>query len=191
MLAFFVFNAILAPEVRSSLFMDIQKLKMKIGIHEFEAEGPVDIVQSQFAAFKELIAALPLNKPEQAAPALPVEGEKSADSLPHIPIEKIMKAEGRVVSLTARCESIDEAVLLILLGQKEFRANQEATGAEIMDGLVQSGYRIPRVDHQMNKLTADGSVITIGVHRGRRYRLTNLGLTKALEIAKEVVETVP
>ncbi len=51
--------------------------------------------------------------------------------------------------------------------------------------------RIPRVDHQMNKLTADGSVITIGVHRGRRYRLTNLGLTKALEIAKEVVETVP
>ena len=171
--------------------MDTQKLKIKIGSHEFEAEGPVDIVQSQFAAFKELIAALPLNKPEQAAQAILVEEEKSPDSLPHLPIEKILKTEGRVVSLTARCESIDEAVLLILLGQKEFRSNQEATGAEIMDGLVQSGYRIPRVDHQMNKLTADGSVITIGVHRGRRYRLTNLGLTKALNSAKEVIATVP
>jgi hypothetical protein len=171
--------------------METQKLKMKIGVHEFEAEGPVEIVQSQFAAFKELIAALPLNKPEQTIPAILAEGERIPGSLPHLPIEKIMKTEGRVVSLTARCESIDEAVLLILLGQKEFRSNQEATGAEIMDGLVQSGYRIPRVDHQMNKLTADGSVITIGVHRGRRYRLTNLGLTKALEIAREVVATVP
>ncbi len=52
--------------------MDTQKLKMKIGIHEFEAEGPVDIVQSQFAAFKELIAALPRktrNEPAAASPS--------------------------------------------------------------------------------------------------------------------------
>jgi len=91
----------------------------------------------------------------------------------------------------ARCDSADEAVLLILLGQKEFRSNEEATGAEIMDGLVQSGYRLSRVDNLMNKLTAEGSVITIGVHRGRRYRLTNIGLLKALDIARDVVATVP
>jgi len=172
--------------------MDTQKLKMKIGIHEFEAEGPIEIVQSQFAAFKELISNLPLIKsPQPEQSIVPVADEKNVDPLPHLSIEKIVKADGRVVSLTARCESIDEAVLLILLGQKEFRSNQEATGAEIMDGLVQSGYRIPRVDRLMDKLTSDGSVITIGVHRGRRYRLTNLGLTKALNIAKEVIATVP
>jgi hypothetical protein len=102
-----------------------------------------------------------------------------------------MKADGRVVSLTARCESIDEAVLLILLGQKEFRSNQEATGAEIMDGLKLSGYRVSRIDRLLDKLTADGDIIKIGVHRGRRYRLTNIGLTKALGVAKEVISTVP
>jgi hypothetical protein len=170
--------------------METQKLKMKIGCHEFEAEGPIEIVQSQFAAFKELISGLPLNNPVQTLSEV-INENPTSDTSSRIPIEKIMKADGRVVSLTARCESIDEAVLLILFGQKELRSNQEATGAEIMDGLTQSGYRITRVDNLMNKLTSEGSVITLGVHRGRRYRLTNLGLTKALDISKEVITTVP
>lgn len=171
--------------------MDIQKLKMKIGHHEFEAEGPIEVVQAQLAIFKDLVSGLPPTaiRNEVAEPEFPE--ESGSTSLPHIALEKIMKAEGRVLSLTARCESIDEAILLILLGQKEFRSNQEATGAEIMDGLKQSGYRIPRIDRLLDKLAADGDIITIGVHRGRRYRLTNLGLTKALEIAKEVAATVP
>ena len=43
------------------------KLKIKIGEHEFEAEGPVDIVQSQLAAFTELVSKLPVvpQKPAQ------------------------------------------------------------------------------------------------------------------------------
>jgi hypothetical protein len=171
--------------------MDIQKLKMKIGDHEFEAEGPIEIVQAQFAAFRELISSLPAHAPKQADVGSAIPEEKSADLLPNVALDKIMKADGRVLSLTARCDSIDEAVLLILLGQKEFRSNQEATGAEIMDGLKQSGYRVPRIDRLLDKLTLDGDIITIGVHRGRRYRLTNMGLTKALDIAKEVVTTVP
>jgi hypothetical protein len=170
--------------------MDTQKLKLKIGIHEFEAEGPVEIVQSQFAAFKELISIVPPS-PAQQIESAPRSEEGKREVLPHLATEKILKADGRVVSLTARCDSVDEAILLVLLGQKEFRSNQEATGAEIMDGLMQSGYRIPRVDRLMDKLTADGSIITMGIHRGRRYRLSNQGLTRALSIAREVIETVP
>ena len=170
--------------------METQKLKMKIGTHEFEAEGPIEAVQSQFAAFRELILSLPSAVLQQTPVPSPL-AETQTEALPHLNLEKIMKADGRVISLTARCDSIDEAVLLILLGQKEFRSNQEATGAEIMDGLTQSGYRVPRIDRLMDKLATDGDVITIGVHRGRRYRLTNLGLTKALTLAKEVIGTVP
>jgi len=170
--------------------MDALKLKMKIGEHEFEAEGPADVVQAQFAAFKELVSAIP-TKPAQAS-------QKSEEQEPvinnaelsHLPLEKIMKVEGRMVSLTAKCDTVDEAILLLLLGQKEFRSNQEVTGAEIMDGLKQSGYILPRVDKTLDKLSRDGNVITVGVHRGRRYRLTNQGLTAALNIAKEVLTTV-
>jgi hypothetical protein len=165
------------------------RLKMKIGDHEFEAEGPVDVVQAQFAAFKEMIANAH-NQKLTEPPSEPKE-ESGTNELPHLPLEKIMKTEGRVVSLTARSETVDEAVLLILLGQKEFRSNQEVTGSEIQDGLKQSGYILPRIDRIMDKHSTDGSVITMGIHRGRRYRLSNQGLAKSLNIAKEVIATVP
>ena len=38
------------------------RLKIKIGEHEFEADGPVDAVKSQFEAFKELITSLTAQK---------------------------------------------------------------------------------------------------------------------------------
>src|ERR1700678_1882282 len=40
------------------------KLKIKIGEHEFEAEGPADGVQSQFAACKELIGSVAPSPPK-------------------------------------------------------------------------------------------------------------------------------
>ncbi len=168
--------------------MDNYKLKIKVGEHEFEAEGPIDVVQAQFVAFKELIASAPTQRPE----ALAADRENLATGeLPHLPLERILKVEGRMVSLTAKCDTVEEAVLLILLGQKESRNNQEVTGAEVMDGLKQSGYKLPRVDRIMDKLAAEGSLISVGIHRGRRYRLSNSGLTQALGIAREVIATVP
>ncbi len=38
------------------------KLKIKVGEFEFDAEGPVEVVQAQFAAFKELISELPKSR---------------------------------------------------------------------------------------------------------------------------------
>jgi hypothetical protein len=169
--------------------METQRLKIKIGDNEFEAEGPVEMVQAQFDEFKELIkltASIP-PKTNEAAPAT----KNQVETLSHTPLEKVMKVEDRIVSLTAKCDSIDDAVLLILLGQKESRNNQEVTGAEIMDGLEVSGYKLPRVDRIMDKLSNDGSVIVVGLHRARRYRLSNTGLSKALMVAKEVIATVP
>jgi hypothetical protein len=163
------------------------RLKIKIGEFEFDAEGQADVVQAQFALFKEMIATAP---PKSSAP-LQDTAKPDLEHTPHQPLEKIMKSEGRVVSLTAKGETVDEAVLLILLGQKDLRNNQEVTGSEIMDGLKLSGYQLGRVDRVTDKLTGDGDVITTGLNRGRRYRLTNQGFAKALHIAKELVATVP
>ena len=171
--------------------MDIPlKLKMRIGEHEFEAEGAAEVVQAQFAIFKEMCAAAAA-EPKAASPAAVEEVKENMGKTPHQPIEKIMKAEGRVVSLTAKGETTEEAVMLILLGQKDLRNNQEVTGSEIMDGLKQSGYQLDRVDRITDKLAEAGDIITMGVHRGRRYRLTNQGLAKVLNVAKEVIATVP
>lgn len=166
---------------------DTYKLKTKIGEYEFEAEGPVDIVTAQFDEFRDLIKTI------NSAPGKTAEvpANQTSETQARLPLEKILKVEGRVVSLTAKCESTDEAILLLLLGQKELRNDQEVTGSQVMDGLQLSGYKLDRVDRLLDRLAANGSVITMGVHRGRRYRLSNIGLTTALGIAREVIKTVP
>ncbi len=168
------------------------RIKTKIAEHEFDGEGPAEIVQYNFDAWMEVVKSSLIGK-EKPPPEKDDKGSPASqlEKLPHLPIEKILKSEGRVVSLTAKAETVDEAVLLILLGQKDLRNNQEVTGSEIMDGLKQSGYQLGRVDRITDKLTNDGDMITVGVNRGRRYRLTNQGLAKALHIAKEVIATVP
>lgn len=105
-------------------------------------------------------------------------------------LDKIMRVENRVVSLTVRAKSIDDAVLLLVYGQKTLRQNDAVTGAEVMDGLTATGQRIGRVDRVLTKAGELGDVIVIGMGRAKRYRLTNAGITKARQVAAELIAIV-
>ena len=164
------------------------RLKIKIGDHEFEAEGPAETVQAQFRVFKELIAKAPERKglePGERLQPPPVPKNNS-----QLRLDSIMKTEGRVVSLTARANLLEDAILLIILGQKTFRSIDGVTGSEIVDGLKVSGQPADRIDRVITKLADDGHVIITGVRRAKRYRLTNQGLAKAQEIAKAIIALV-
>ena len=171
------------------------RLKIKIGEHEFEAEGPVDIVQAQLAAFTELVNKLPAGPPPK--PAEPTrtaaEQQQNGDTSGNgqLNLDKIMRAEGRLVSLTVSTENIEDSALLLLLGQRHYRNNDSVTGGEVLDGLRESGQNVPRIDYQMHRLAQDGLVITVGSGRGRRYRLNNRGMQRAQEIARELIALVP
>ena len=117
----------------------------------------------------------------------PTNGTQSRNGLK---LDAIMKLEGRVVSLTARAQSSDDEIMLVLLGQKTLRSNDAVTGAEITSGLRQSGGLDGRIDYRLNKMIEAGEVVAIGERRGRRYRLTNTGLNKAQEIARAVIATI-
>jgi hypothetical protein len=171
--------------------MDVQRLKIKVGEHEFEAEGPPEVVQAQFAAFRDLVASLPASAPRPsvatpvpAAPPLPNGGRGE------LVVDRIMKLEGRVVSLTARGASLEDELMLLLFGQKNMRDNDSVTGSELIEGLKLTGRTVNRIDYQLDKLTDAGDVITIGVGRARRYRLTNQGFARAQELAMNLVSTV-
>lgn len=173
--------------------METTRIKIKIDGHELDAEGPVETVQAQFEAFSKLVSSLANKTPVSTTASqvqVPVPKENSSE-LPHIPIEKILHLSGRVVSLTAIPKSATDAALLIMLGQKDLRANVSVTGQEIGDGLAQSGREVPRVDRIMDQALKDQYVLKTGVRRGTRYRLTNLGLSKTLIIAKELIESLP
>jgi hypothetical protein len=175
------------------------RLKLKIGDHEFEAEGPPEMVMGQLEIFKEMIATIPphvagaITPTPRATPTVP----PPIPTAPSIVIDdmealsKIMKIEERIVSLTVRARSIDDAVLLIVYGQKAFRDSDSVTGGEVMEGLTVSGLRVPRVDRLLEKSGETGDVIVIGERRSKRYRLTNTGLTKARAVAAELIALVP
>lgn len=174
-----------------------QRLKIKIGDHEFEAEGPVEIVQAQFDIFKELVTTAP---PKATPPPKhePEHTQEAANTVPNgngdsaqLNLDKIMRVEGRVVSLTVRAASVADAALLLLLGLRHFRGDENVTGAQIVAGLKESGLPVDRVDRVMEPLSRSGDVITIGMHRSKTYRLTNAGVTRSRDAARSLIALVP
>jgi len=173
------------------------RLKIKIGSHEFDAEGPADVVNSQFQAFKELVASVPVVDAAPRQPATETKQEHRQDdqhsmSGPDEQLAKIMKVDGRVVSLTSRAKSVDDAVLLILYGQRVLREADLVTGGDIMSGITDTGgFSVGRVDRLLEKAGRAGDVIIGGEHRRKRYRLSNTGLAKARAIANDLIALVP
>jgi hypothetical protein len=171
------------------------RLKMKVGPYEFDAEGPHDVVQAQFEAFQELIKTSPQPiqvtlAPDPAATEAPTPS-RDLDQMVESNLNRIMKVEGRIVSLTARPPAVEDAALLLIYGQRMLRNNEAPTGSEIIDGAVATGrLDLGRTDRLFEKLARQGEVIMIGERRGKRYRLTNSGMAKARQIAAELIATV-
>lgn len=173
------------------------KLKIKIGDHEFEAEGTPEDVREQFAMFKEMVSdssksapapseAPPAADPITFKPIIPPAGAAAVDA----GLAQIMNVEGRIVSLTAAPDTHDDSVLLIIYGQKVLRANDAATGSEILDGLEASGPAPNRIDRIIEKAIDAGDVMAHGSGRAKRYRLTNAGVAKARNIAAALLAKV-
>lgn len=115
------------------------------------------------------------------APSSPVRQKPEAvDEL----LPEIMRVEDRVVSLLVKPEKVDDALLLLLYGQKALRKNDAVSGAEMLDGIkATGGMAVTRVDKLLEKARISGDVIVMGERRAKRYRLTNAGLAKARTVA--------
>ena len=133
--------------------MDTSRIKIKIGEHEFEAEGPSELVKDQFETFKSIISSLPSITPnqKQGDTTKTIINQLATDGIPMLNLEKIMRVSGRIVSLTALPATPLESALLIMLGHSTLKQNVSPTGQEIGDGLDQSGRPVPRVDRIMKQ----------------------------------------
>lgn len=176
--------------------MEPFKLRIKIGDHEFEAEGDQESVERQFATWRDLVATQPL---PPAAPAgsgtlpsgtpVPPSGSGNGDFTEY---DKVFRYDGRVVSLSVlpRGENARaDAALLIMLGRKHYADEDLVGGAWLIDGMEQSGIPSPRLDRIMAGYL-DSLVTTVGRNRALRWRLTNLGDRRAKEVARELVAMV-
>jgi len=149
------------------------KLRIKFGEHEFEAEGASDLVQDQFKLFRQLVLPRP--------PSDVIDEPDMVLSMS----KKIMRIGRKIVALSVPAAPND-AVLVLMLGQKQFRNNDAVTGLEIMGGLRDSSIHIPRADGILAKHLQNGHVEWRGSRRARRYRLTEAGVTRAQEIVRHL-----
>lgn len=194
--------------------MEPFRLRLKVGAHEFEAEGDQESIERQLAIWRDLIAAspapspplLPSPPPESGGgappPAVivtPGTGAVAATGFPPTVViggredaDRVFRHDGRIVSLSAipqNGQRESDAALLLLWGQKLYNDEDLVTGNQILEGLARSGIRAPRADRVFGE-HMDQNVIRVGAHRAVRYRLTNPGMARAKELIAELLTMV-
>lgn len=182
--------------------MDNYRMKAKIADNEFDAEGPAELVRADYEAFIAAVKSASAKVPDKPADQTQDAGGDTQATAPPMPkldasaatdaaLTRIMRVDKRTVSLTATPSSVEDAVLLLLYGQRVLRNNESPTGSEVVDGIeTTGGLDIGRSDRLFEKIARNGDVLMIGERRGKRYRLTNAGITKARQIAASMLALI-
>ena len=164
--------------------MESYKLHLKIGPHEFSAEGPVEVVKQDFELWKALIQEVPV----QVAPAAPVEQNGKPPANTSGPakeqMDKVYLFDDKrdLLSLRILPRSDDryaDAVLLVLLGYKLIKHLDEVMVTQLKPAMRQSGCMVERIDQVAAKYVRQGFLNKGGMGKGGRYSLTNSGIEKA------------
>ena len=171
--------------------MSKSRIKIKFSEHEFEVEGPAELVKSQFAVFRRLV--WPDSWPDPTETQAQAATETTEIALSEPPFPKMCLRQGRFLYLKVPAK-VEDAVLLVMFAQKEFRKNENVTGGEIMGGLRRSGIRIRRADSLVTKHESAGNIAIKGSGRTRRYQLTDQGADRAQQLVTylaPLIEAIP
>ena len=175
------------------------KLRVKIDGQEFEAEGQSDLVSRQFEAFRLMIqgagsaSVRQVDHPDTGRPLRPLERQDvhAEAGRPDVDLAKLFQVSPQTQLLSLRQPPGGEypeadAVLLLLLGHKRLRNEEDVPVTVLTEALKQSGCPVKRLDRILTIYTKDHSVLRSGRGKGGKYRLTNLGLKKVGAIAAQL-----
>lgn len=174
--------------------MEPYKLHLKIGPHEFSAEGPAEVVKQDFEMWKSLIHDLP------AQSALPASSEKNGkagsdtSALPKEQIERIYLLDDKRDMLTLRIlprsdDRYADALLLVVLGYKIIKGTDEIMVTQLKPAMRQSGCMVERIDQVAAKYVRQGYLNKGGMGKGGRYSLTNSGIEKATALLNSLASS--
>ena len=179
--------------------METLKIRVKVGEHEFEAEGPRESVELQLQMFKELVGATPSKTADKGTDRKPPLSTKEPldGTGEEIPPDKstysaLFSLEGDKLSLNYLPEGENReanALLLLLFGCRVTLGQETVLGGRLMQGLQQSGLTLDRIDRVLGPYIPS-LVITTGIKRGTKYRLTNVGVTRAKTLAEEQLKVL-
>jgi hypothetical protein len=184
--------------------MESTRLKVKVGVHEFDAEGPPDQVAAQFEAWKELIAGL-----QHSEQATNQNGRRTI-TLPADSVQEVKTRDGYAATWDIFGGDLDrdlmtlkvhppagdtrdaDAILLVMYGYR--KAGNDGDGmaevpvTKLKESLDVSGIRVPRIDRAVAPYLRAGYLLKTGRGKGGVYRLTNTGFARAEELARRLFE---
>lgn len=169
-----------------------QKIKIKIGDAEFEAEGPSELVRAQFSEFMAAINRAPAIAP-LATPVVPPTGAVGdtpppSDGISTALMSRVFRTDNGIslYVIPKGDNSKSDGLLLLLYGFAKLVNEHTVTGTSLMQAAKRSGLNIDRVDRFMvnNEQFTNSS----GLKKGKRYSLNNRGIQQAEKIIKESVE---
>jgi hypothetical protein len=178
------------------------KIVITIGTHSFNAEGPGEVVTKLYSSFEKLVAKqqeldgernpgrnlhLLESKSELMSPSKKSMDSQLIDDLFLYDSDKemvILRAEPDAAS---KQEKVGKALLLLLFGYKKLQGKDEAKASVLMKTLTQMGIpKIERLDAAVGGYLDQGYMTKTGYAKGTSYRVTNKGLAKGEEFAKEL-----
>ncbi|MFY9792957.1 MAG: hypothetical protein WAJ99_17380 [Candidatus Sulfotelmatobacter sp.] len=181
--------------------MDIFKLRLKIGVNEFEAEGSQEYVQAERQVFLDNIDEHHEEPDEEPAPPPgdnpgvppPPPGAKSAISLADMAkLAHQDKSDKDLIVLTALPQEAEtqkqDALLLLLLAHRVIRNEENVKSTDALNGMKQSGIGVSEIASVAEKMST--LVLKTGVRKGTKYRLSTSGVQRAVEVAKTLLAHV-
>lgn len=173
--------------------METHRLKMRVGPHEFEAEGTEEAVDRRLETFKQLVAQL--GSQSKANPPALIHNCAKASEVGSVaqeqsPLASIFRMEGKTLTLTARPNSREDALLLLLLAHKSLRGTDLVPVSELLAGIKLSGFTVERMDELAPTLVTENLLLKIGQRNGSKYRLTTPGMQQAQTLADSLMENV-
>jgi len=167
----------------------MHKLRVKIGVNEFEAEGEAEWVSAQVETWRELLSAAPRTPPagrpaEEAEPPPDEEG-LGEDLAPKL--TKVFAVDKRKKLVTLRVQPSGnqreaDAILLLLFGYTKLLGQDDVLVGLVKESMADSGLRVDRVDRAIAPHQTAGYARKGGTAKGSKYRLTNTGETRAREL---------
>lgn len=169
--------------------------------HHFEAEGPTEVIQAQFARFLEVIANEPapvVSQPQLAAQSLPAPafgeggGGAAAGSVQPLHddvLARVFRREGdelSVLGLPQTKDSEADTLVILLYGFARLCGRSNVTGFALTQAARQSGINLERADRALSRRS--DLIMAAGNKRGRRYSLNNRGSVFAERVIREMVE---
>jgi hypothetical protein len=173
--------------------MELHKLRVKVGPHEFEAEGTEDSVESLFNAWKALIEAP--NRANETAPKPPRNPLEDPNLTPLIDSATgnalfTLDSGRQVVSLrvhpTGDSRNAD-ALLLLVFGHRMVGMD-EVPVTKLKEAMALSGLRVERVDRAIDPHVRAGLLLKAGSGKGGKYRLSNTGLARVQVLQHDLEE---